>query len=132
MTTTTTTTTTTELETEAASDSGIPFLLDVNTKGGVLFYSLILFVAPLFLYVYQCNTSSLPPEEIGRNIGFVFTTLLTLLWTSTYLFRVANKDMTYAKQLKDYEDGVIMKRMEELDEEEREGLLEELEREERF
>ncbi|GMI46692.1 hypothetical protein TrCOL_g1640 [Triparma columacea] len=105
------------------------FLLDVNTKGGALFYSLVLFVVPLFVYVYQCNTSSLPPEEIGRNIGFVFTTAATLLWTSTYLFRVANKGMTYAKQLKDYEDGVIQRRLEELDDEEREGLLEEIERE---
>ncbi|GMH67746.1 hypothetical protein TrRE_jg4828 [Triparma retinervis] len=109
---------------------GPTFLLDVNTKGGALFYSLVLFVVPIVVYVYQCNTSSLPSEEIGRNIGFVFTTAATLLWTATYLVRVANKDMTYAKQLKDYEDGVIQRRLEELDDEEREGLLEEIEREE--
>ena len=36
----------------------------------------------------------------------------------SYVFRVANKDMTYAQQLKDYEDAVIQKRFEELSEEE--------------
>ena len=30
------------------------------------------------------------------------------------VFRVANKDMTYAQQLKDYENAVIQKRFEEL------------------
>ena len=36
----------------------------------------------------------------------------------SYVFRVANKDMTYAQQLKDYENAVIQKRFEELSEEE--------------
>ena len=31
-----------------------------------------------------------------------------------YVLRVVNKDMTYATQLKDYEDAVISKRFEEL------------------
>ncbi|GMH48775.1 hypothetical protein TL16_g00368, partial [Triparma laevis f. inornata] len=54
----------------------------------------------------------------------------TLLWTASYLFRVVSKDMTYAKQLRDYEDAVIEKRMSELDEEEKIGLVEQIQREE--
>ena len=46
-------------------------------------------------------------------------------WTSTYLFRVANKKMTYNQQLKNYEDAVLQKYIEEMTPEE----LEKLERE---
>jgi hypothetical protein len=45
--------------------------------------------------------------SVGVTVGII-------LWTFTYMFRVANKDMTYAKQLKDYEDAVLRKRLEEL------------------
>lgn len=66
--------------------------------------------------------------ETGKWIGIGFTVLATLGWVSTYLFRVATKDMTYAKQLKDYENAVIAKRLEELDEDEIQALQEEVER----
>jgi DNA-binding protein Fis len=39
-------------------------------------------------------------------------------WASTYFFRVATKSMTYAQQLKDYEQAVIQKRFEELQDDE--------------
>ena len=42
---------------------------------------------------------------------------------SSYVFRVANKDMTYAQQLRDYENAVIQKRFEELSTTEVSGLL---------
>ena len=32
---------------------------------------------------------------------------MTVGWISTYMFRVANKDMTYAQQLRDYEKQVM-------------------------
>jgi len=106
-------------------------LLDPGTRGGSLFLSFLLFLTPLLYYAYQLQTSpTKSPEEIGRDISLYFTTGLTLAWTASYLFRVASKDMTYAKQLRDYEDAVIEKRMEELDDEERRGLVESLEREE--
>ena len=41
---------------------------------------------------------------------------LTVAWIGTYIQRVMNKDMTYVKQLKDYEDAVMAKRLEELPE----------------
>ena len=70
-----------------------------------------------------------------RLIGFdnlsagIWSQMLLVLglvgWTSTYLFRVANKKMTYNQQLKNYEDAVLKKYIEEMTPEE----LEELERE---
>merc|ERR1719482_2548553 len=79
--------------------SKLPMLLDPGTKGGALFLSLILFFIPIVGYA------------IGTNI-----------------LGVATKDMTYAKQLKDYENAVIAKRLEELDEDEIQALVEDIER----
>lgn len=39
-------------------------------------------------------------------------------WVSTYLTRVVTKQMTYNQQLKDYEDAVLQKRLEEMTPEE--------------
>lgn len=57
----------------------------------------------------------------------VFVLGLTLAWTGSYVFRVAKKDMTYVKQLKDYEEAVMAKRLEEMPEAELEAMMEELE-----
>ncbi len=50
-------------------------------------------------------------------------------WVSTYLFRVANRDMTYNQQLKDYEEAVLQKRLEELTPEQLAALQAEIEAE---
>jgi len=39
-------------------------------------------------------------------------------WLCTYLFRVVTHEMTYSKQLKDYEEAVLQKRLESLTAEE--------------
>jgi hypothetical protein len=39
-------------------------------------------------------------------------------WLLTYMFRVTGKKMTYNQQLKDYEDAVLQKRLDELTPEE--------------
>jgi Protein of unknown function (DUF3007) len=39
---------------------------------------------------------------------------IILAWLSTYVLRVATKKMTYTQQLKDYEEAVLQKRLEEL------------------
>ena len=44
--------------------------------------------------------------------------LRAAVFPGRYVLRVVNKDMTYATQLKDYEDAVISKRFEELQEDE--------------
>ena len=48
---------------------------------------------------------------------------LCIGWIGSYLFRVATKQMTYAKQLDDYEEAVMRKRLEELPETEFENMM---------
>ena len=50
-------------------------------------------------------------------------------WSLTYLFRVGTKNMTYNQQLKDYEEAVMQKRLEEMSPEELAQLQQEIERE---
>lgn len=52
-----------------------------------------------------------------------------LVWVLTYLLRVVSKNMTYNQQLKDYEDAVLQKRLEEMTPEELEKLQAEVEAE---
>lgn len=47
-------------------------------------------------------------------------------WVATYLTRVVNKDMTYNKQVKEYEDAVLQKRLDEMTPEELSKLQAEL------
>ncbi len=53
-------------------------------------------------------------------------------WLLTYLFRVGTKNMTYNQQLKDYEDAVLQKRLEELTPEELAKLQAEIEQEKKL
>ncbi|MBD1922190.1 DUF3007 family protein [Microcoleus sp. FACHB-831] len=50
-------------------------------------------------------------------------------WLLTYLFRVGTKNMTYNQQVKDYEDAVLQKRLEEMTPEELAKLQAEIEQE---
>jgi len=53
----------------------------------------------------------------GINAGIWTQVILVvglLGWASTYLFRVLGKNMTYNKQMKDYEEAVMQKRLEEM------------------
>ena len=50
-------------------------------------------------------------------------------WLLSYLFRVSNSDMTYNQQLKDYEEAVMQKRLEEMTPEELAQLQAEVEQE---
>ncbi|MCU0570011.1 MAG: DUF3007 family protein [Oculatellaceae cyanobacterium Prado106] len=52
-----------------------------------------------------------------------------LLWVMTYLLRALTKNMTLNQQLKDYEDAVLQKRLEEMTPEELEKLQSEVEQE---
>ena len=111
------------------SRSNLPVFLDPGTKGGAVVLSIILFIIPIVIYQVATGVFGVDEIEAGRDIGVGFSVITMLLWGSTYIFRVATKDMTYAKQLKDYEDAVIAKRLEELDEDEMQALVEDIERE---
>jgi hypothetical protein len=52
-----------------------------------------------------------------------------LVWASTYLFRVMTKNMTYNKQLEDYKEAVLQKRLDTMSPEELAKLQEEIEQE---
>jgi hypothetical protein len=115
---------------KSKSSGGLPFWLDPGTRGGAVVLSLLLFVLPLVGYSVATTFFGVDGVEAGNYIGVGFTAIATLVWVFTYIFRVATKDMTYAKQLKDYENAVIAKRLEELDDDEIQALVEEIERDE--
>ncbi|KAL0456797.1 UNVERIFIED_CONTAM: hypothetical protein Slati_1018900 [Sesamum latifolium] len=85
------------------------------------------------------------PLQAGNVVQLVLVLGLTIGWISTYIFRVSNKEMTYAQQLRDYEvkvmepwlsfhlcfNMVLQKRLESLTEAEIEALLEQVEEEKR-
>ncbi|MGK7952710.1 MAG: DUF3007 family protein [Xenococcaceae cyanobacterium] len=52
-----------------------------------------------------------------------------IVWLSTYLFRVSTKNMTYNRQLEDYEEAVLQKRLDEMTPEEIAKLQAEIEAE---
>ena len=66
----------------------------------------------------------------GNVVQLTFVLLLTLLWVGSYVQRVFNKDMTYGKQLKEYEEAVMQKRLEEMPESELMALMDESEKKE--
>ncbi|KAL1202718.1 hypothetical protein V5N11_018833 [Cardamine amara subsp. amara] len=63
------------------------------------------------------------PLQAGNAVQLILVLGLTLGWISTYIFRVGNKEMTYAQQLRDYESQVMQKRLESLSEAELETLM---------
>ncbi|KAF3608964.1 hypothetical protein DY000_02050193 [Brassica cretica] len=78
-----------------------------------------------FLYV------GVDPLQAGNAVQLILVLGLTLGWISTYIFRVGNKEMTYAQQLRDYESQVMQKRLESLSEAELEALMEQVDEEKR-
>ena len=70
-------------------------LLDVGTKGGALFLSLLLFIVPIIGYEIATLAFGIDGIEAGKWIGVGFTLFTLVLWVGSYIFRVATKDMTY-------------------------------------
>ncbi len=52
-----------------------------------------------------------------------------VVWVFSYLTRVLSKDMTYDQQLRDYEEAVLQKRLEELSPEELAAMQAEIDQE---
>ena len=68
----------------------------------------------------------------GIKAGIWTQTLLVVglvAWSLTYLLRVGTKNMTYNQQLKDYEEAVLQKRLEEMSPEELAQLQAEIKQE---
>jgi Protein of unknown function (DUF3007) len=79
-------------------DNKLPFFLDPGTYGGVIVLSVIAFVVPILFYQFITGVLNVDGVEAGIWIGGVFTVFATLAWASTYIFRVATKDMTYVSR----------------------------------
>jgi hypothetical protein len=84
--------------------------LGVVAVGYTVYYGLQL----VGLTDQQAGVASMMLANLGLIVG----------WTGTYVFRVGTKDMTYTKQLTAYEEQVMLKRYEEMSEEERAALAE--------
>ncbi|PAN27960.1 hypothetical protein GQ55_5G122800 [Panicum hallii var. hallii] len=78
---------------------------------------------------YGLELVGVDPLQAGNVVQLLVVLGMTVGWISTYMFRVANKDMTYAQQLRDYEKQVMEKRLESLSEAELQALLEQVEEE---
>ena len=105
---------------------GLGFLFDIGTKGGIIFYSIVGIVVPFVAYGYMTGPMGVDIVTAGNVILVLYVGAATVAWTASYVFRVANKDMTYAKQLKDYEQAVIQKRFDELSNDEVDALMGEI------
>ena len=105
---------------------GLGFLFDIGTKGGIVFYSVLGIVVPFVAYGYMTGPMDVDIVTAGNVILVLYVGAATVGWTASYVFRVANKDMTYAKQLKDYEQAVIQKRFDELSGDEVDALMGEI------
>lgn len=102
------------------------FGMKLKTNGDVLKFGV---AAVAIAYAIKSLFQALgAPDLLAGQLTTGFVSVFSLVaWVSTYLFRVGTKGMTYAQQLRDYEDEVIKKRYEELTEEELAALGEELE-----
>lgn len=101
---------------------------DPNTRGGILVWGTFLFLVPYA--AYQAFVAfGVDKTKVGEYVGAIFVLVSNLLWASTYVFRVASKDMTYTKQLREYEDQVIQKRAEELDQADLDSIIGDIDKE---
>lgn len=67
-------------------------------------YSLLLIA---FIFCCTVQFFGVDPLQAGNVVELIVVLGLTLGWVATYIFRVSNKEMTYAQQLRDYEDKVM-------------------------
>lgn len=72
---------------------------------------------------YGLQAIGISPGIAGNYVQLFVVLGLCIGWIGSYIFRVANKDMTYVKQLQNYEEEVMQKRLEEMPESEREKLM---------
>ena len=104
----------------------MPFFLDINTKGGIVFYTFALIGAPFLLYNFLLGPGGMDVVGAGNVVLIGYVGLGTVAWVSSYIFRVASKHMTCAQQLKYDENAVIRKRFEELSGDEVDALMGEI------
>lgn len=95
------------------------------TRADVLLIGVGLTVTATALY-YGLQANGVSAIWAGNIVQLTFVGGLSVAWIGSYVARVMNKDMTYVKQLKDYEDAVMAKRLEELPEAELEKMMDDI------
>ena len=80
-----------------------------------------------FFFKWALEQAGVDPIMAGNYAQLIIFVGLCFGWIGSYLFRVATKQMTYAKQLDDYENAVMAKRLEEMPEAEIEELMADIE-----
>lgn len=78
---------------------------------------------------YGLQAAGMEAGFAGNVVQLFIFVGICLGYISTYIFRVANKEMTYVKQLEDYEEAVMTKRLAEMPDEEVNRLMKEVEEE---
>lgn len=101
------------------------FGIRLKTNGDVIKFGFVA-IAIVFAIKTGIQLAGVPDLLAGQLTTAFISIFALVAWVSTYFFRVGTKNMTYAQQLRDYEDAVIKKRYEELSEEELAALSEEL------
>lgn len=95
------------------------------TRQDVILIGVGMTAAGFGLY-YGLQANGVSAIWAGNIVQLTFVLGLSLAWVASYVLRVMNKDMTYVKQLKDYEDAVMAKRLEELPEAELEKMMDDI------
>lgn len=76
-----------------------------------------------YILYYGLQAYGMDAAMAGNWVQLIIFLGICVGWIGSYLFRVATKQMTYAKQLDDYEEAVMRKRWEELPDAEAENML---------
>lgn len=82
-----------------------------------------------YVLYYGLQAAGMDAGMAGNWVQLIIFLGICIGWVSTYIWRVANKQMTYVKQLEDYEEAVMKKRLEEMPEAEYEKMMAEIEKE---
>lgn len=98
------------------------------TRKDVLLIGAGVFALGYAMY-YGLQAAGVEQGMAGNYVQLIIFCALCFGWVGSYLWRVASKNMSYAKQLEQYEEAVMAKRLEEMPEAERARLLAEAEEE---
>ena len=98
------------------------------TRKDVILIGAGVFAAGYAMY-YGLQAAGVEQGMAGNYVQLIIFCFLCFGWVGSYLWRVASKNMSYAKQLEQYEEAVMAKRLEEMPEAERARLLAEAEEE---
>ena len=82
-----------------------------------------------YILYYGLQFSGMDAGMAGNWVQLLIFVGICIGWVGSYLYRVANKQMTYVKQLESYEEAVMAKRLEEMPEVELEQVIADIEKE---